>query len=527
MADYVTSRDSAFVFRIRRALEEFASEYGLNPSIKNRRTIFLFPGGLGSQLMRADLPYPQVPQGYEKVWLDGGVFEDAPHLEVLPGGVDTEQRFVIPDGCVDIPGPIRDLHPYTNFSQWCRDHAIDLFVFAWDWRRSVQDAADFFLKVFLPIFDVRFGGHTPHPLDYFSLIGHSAGGMVVKAILNSTADQYVQRVKKAITVATPFYGYGMQIHRYLQGDPLLSPTPIPRSTTVRIISSMPGGYEYLYLDHETYEANKVAFANDPEGYNLAAYPSMDKDDPTAVADPYDAQPDDNGRVRYPFHYGFDSSLLYRAKIQTRKLSSAFTDPAIAAKFYNIRGVQSRDGVVLNDTVVGQSWGRISPEFDPDTDPDSIDDKMGPGDSIEPAWTTRLLGLPDPASQVITIVGDDIHHATMMDVPKVQMKIAELIGLDPTVMRFRSENTERLAASRSEFNAFLDGMHQLMADRELPPERRKGVTSAYLRGFTPIQLQRFLARYYLDALKSPSQTSRPSRSSEPAPPQPAPAPRSER
>jgi hypothetical protein len=513
MADYVTSRDAACVFRIQTALEEFASQYGLNPSISNkRRTIFLFPGGLGSQLMRADQPFPHPPQCYEKVWLDGGDLldpaTDPPRLAMLPGGVDTEQRFVIPDGCVNIPGPFELVHPYANFRQWCRHYKIDLFIFGWDWRRSVQEAADFFLKIFLPMFDARFSGQTPHPLDHFSFVGHSAGGMVVKAILNSTADQYVQRVKRAISVATPFYGYGAQIHKYLKGESLV---PLAPSVTAKIISSLPGGYEYLYLDHETYQANKMAFVNDQDGYNLTGYPSMDRDDPTVVADPYDAQPDDNGMVRYPLHYGFESSLLYRGNVIARRVSSPFTDPAIAAKFFNIRGVQSENGQVVNNTVVSQTWGRISPDFDPDNDPDPIVDTMGPGDDTQPAWTTRLLGLP--ATQVITIVGDDINHPLMMELPTVQKEIAELLGLNPAVMKFKSGNMGQVAASRVEFNNFLDGMRKVTADQEQAPKRRKALKSQYLRRFKPEELQRFLARYYLDALKSPSQTTVPSRSPE--------------
>jgi pimeloyl-ACP methyl ester carboxylesterase len=500
MADYGTGRAAAYTLRLRTALEEFASQYGMNGEISNkRRTIFLFPGGLGSQLMRADQSFPHVPSLYDKVWLDAealvGDAPDATRLAMLPGGVDSEQKYVIADGCVNIPGPYDLVHPYATFSQWCLENNIDLFIFGWDWRRSVQDAADFFLKIFLPMFDARFGARTPHPLDHFSLVGHSAGGMVIKAILDATADQYVQRVQRAITVATPFYGYGAQIHQYLKGSSLV---PLLPSVTAKIVSSMPGGYEYLYLDHQTYRTNKDALANDQDGYDLAAYPSMDRDDPNLVADPYDAQPDDNGMVRYPLHHGFESSLLYRAKVVARRVSSPLTDPAIAGKFYNIRGVQ-----VVNNTVVSQTWGRISPDFDPDHDPDPIVDIKGPGDGTQPAWTTRLLGLP--AGHVFTIVGDDIKHQTMMQLPSIQKKIAELLGLDPTVMTFRSGNMEQFAASRAEYNSYLEGMRKMTADPKLTPERRKAGRLAHLRNFTAEQRQRLLARYYLDALKSPSQT----------------------
>jgi pimeloyl-ACP methyl ester carboxylesterase len=501
MSDYGTSRDSQYAFRLHDALEQFVSQYGANPS-RSRRTIFLFPGGLGSQLMRANKPHPQLPQYYEKSWLDCGILSgDGLNLSMLPGDVDFEEHYIVPEGCVDFVLA----RPYANFIQWCRNNWIDLFVFGWDWRRGVQDSAEFFLKVFMPMLDIRFAGHTPHPLDNFTLIGHSSGGMVVKMILNASDDQYVQRMKKAITVATPFYGYGGQPHRFLKGDPDLNWTePNGASVYTRVISSMPGMYEFLYLDYETYESNMDAFADDPEGYNLDAYPSLDKVNPAEVADPYDPQPDAQGRVRYPLHYGFDSTLLYKGKVESRKVSSAL-DPSIAAKLYNIRGVQSRDGNVLNNTVVGQSWERVLDSFDPDTDPDPIDDKLGPGDDTQPAWTTRFLGLPDPAHQVITIVDDAEHmHMMMMGNPKVQVKIAEMLELDPRALTFTREDMEGLVASRIELNKFLDELRERIAAKELTPERRKIMIAEYLRTFRPDELHKLFARAYLDALKSPSQ-----------------------
>jgi hypothetical protein len=109
---------------------------------------------------------------------------------------------------------------YAGFISWCHSSDIDLFVFGWDWRRSSEAAADFFLNRFLPAFDslATIAGCSPHPLDNFWPIGHSFGGMAVKQIVNQSANQYVQRMKRAITVGSPFYGYGGQVHRYFKGD---------------------------------------------------------------------------------------------------------------------------------------------------------------------------------------------------------------------------------------------------------------------------------------------------------------------
>jgi hypothetical protein len=328
--------------------------------------------------------------------------------------------------------------------------------------------------------------------------------MVVKMILNSSTNTYVQRLKKkAITVATPSYGYGGQVHRYFKGDPDLDKT-LPgtgASTYTKVISSLPGPYEYLFLDYQTYLNNAAAFKNDPEGYNLNAYPSLDKINAAEIADPYNPQPDAQGRVRYPAYYGFNSSYLSSGATQSRNLSSALP-PTMAAKFYNIRGVQSQNGAKLNGTVVSQLWQRVPPSFDPDTDPDPIEDQMGPGDGTQPAWTTRLLGLPN--NQIITIVKHGLEHMVMMNDPDVQAAIAALLGLDADEMTFMDEDMEKSVASRSDLDGFFRGLSERFDKKDLGPERRKIVITEYLRNFPPGELRRLFRRAYVDALKSPSQ-----------------------
>ena len=85
MTDYATRRDAAYVARLQPALEEFASQFGINAKSgqKDRRTVFLFPGGVGSQLMRSYQHYPDPPQSYEKVWFDLDYLLDGPRFELL------------------------------------------------------------------------------------------------------------------------------------------------------------------------------------------------------------------------------------------------------------------------------------------------------------------------------------------------------------------------------------------------------------------------------------------------------------
>ena len=53
MSAYGQGRDQEYLDRLDAPINDFVSRYNANPS-PDHKTIFLFPGGMGSQLMRAD-----------------------------------------------------------------------------------------------------------------------------------------------------------------------------------------------------------------------------------------------------------------------------------------------------------------------------------------------------------------------------------------------------------------------------------------------------------------------------------------
>src|SRR5262249_49533637 len=155
-----------------------------------RRTVFLFPGGMASQLLRASTPQSNgPPYSYNIVWLDCSdlLFGAAAHLQ-MQGDIDLDQQIIIPDGPVHFP----PLTPYDGFINWCAHNLIAYLISGWDWRRDLCLTADFFLDVFMPLFANRVANLNPNPLQRLSLVGHSFGGMLIKLILNRTANQHVQ-----------------------------------------------------------------------------------------------------------------------------------------------------------------------------------------------------------------------------------------------------------------------------------------------------------------------------------------------
>lgn len=414
---YQQERDAEQRDYINDAITDFISRYSGNLSNTHRKTVILFPGAMGSQFLRASTPQSDgPPYSYNIVWLDCSIiFGAGVHLQ-MQGDIDFDEQFIIPDGPVYFP----PLTPYQGFINWCDQQQIDYLIFGWDWRRDPSLTADFFLNVFMPLFKQRVAGLQPSPLQHLSLAGHSFGGMLIKLILNRTNNPYVQLFKSAVTVASPFYGCGGQLPHYFIGDPDLNPLYGNRTVT-RIISSLAAGYTLLFLDQNTYQRDGAKLMQDPH-YPLLRYPILDTINGTP-ADPYNPQTY-GAKVRYPQLYGFDWGMLGSGKAIYDQVA-ALLDPAINAKFFNIRGVTTKNGADVNKTVTHQTWGWIDPDFDPEDETNCpITDYLGPGDGTLPAWSTRFVHAP--AANVRTLRGDQIDHMFMMNNTQVLNELSTVI-----------------------------------------------------------------------------------------------------
>ena len=78
---YDQARDQEQLGKLEAAIGSFINRFNERPNHPNRQTIILFPGGLGSCLVRADIPYHNGAQGhifdYDTVWLDCSVLTGA------------------------------------------------------------------------------------------------------------------------------------------------------------------------------------------------------------------------------------------------------------------------------------------------------------------------------------------------------------------------------------------------------------------------------------------------------------------
>jgi hypothetical protein len=384
VSEYVAVRDREQLRIHELRLAQFVHQYR-----PGRRTIFLFVGGMGSNLYRARAPDDPF---YDRVWLGPGSFMgDALALRMRrdESGVhhDLDDRVIIADGLVKIGG----LSLYDRFARWCEASGFNLFVFAWDWRRRLEETVALFLA-FLPRFRQTLGAvWGVDPLRGFVLLGHSYGGLIVRLLLDEPSAE-MDELALAVAAATPFYGFGVIIRRWLQGDPYLN--LLGRREVIRTICSLPGCYPLAYLDEGTFRANEAAFAEDR--FPLRAYPSQDSGG--RAVDPYWPT-----AGQYPLDTVDHAELAHGGTIARRAAALSRR----ADKLVCIRGAGF-------DTIGSITWARskITPR-----------PPLVPGDGIQPAWGTRLAALPP--DQCFTIAGPD--HMFFMEHHQTQRALAGLLG----------------------------------------------------------------------------------------------------
>lgn len=425
---YAETRDSEQLRRIfQTAVPDFMWRYQSHQWAGRRRTLFLFPGGMAGQLLRAQTPYDDnlaTPQtfNYDTVWLTPitiippGALQLAMHHDPRdPPAVerDLDDRIIIADGVVNLLGAT----PYDLFTQWCELNELDWFIFSWDWRRRLEDTVALFLR-FLPQFrSAVISQCNADPLGDFVLVGHSFGGMIVNLLLHQ-ANSLLDTMTRAVTVAAPFYGYGGQIHRWFEGEQYLN-LGLGKTKVIETISSMPACYTLPYLDYmSTYGTYGAALGADPE-FPLPNYPSdFTASNPQQIADAFNPL-----QRQYPDNTGFDPNLVSDGR-QVFQLLALPPLPRYAGKFFNIRGVQTDNDGVLQNTVQGITWQLLAnPPHCPAVSPIDDDPRLGPGDDTQPAWSTRHAALP--STQWVNVKAA-IDHMFMMEYPETQLAIAGVL-----------------------------------------------------------------------------------------------------
>jgi hypothetical protein len=119
MSTYGQRRDDEYLNRLTSLgpISDFIKSYNGNLSPQHK-TIFLFPGGMGSQLLRATADFYHGPLFiYLPAWIDPLIWAGTAvnlQTQTPPDYDDYQQHFIVPNGCIDCP-PILHL---------CRIHQL-------------------------------------------------------------------------------------------------------------------------------------------------------------------------------------------------------------------------------------------------------------------------------------------------------------------------------------------------------------------------------------------------------------------
>ena len=505
---YAASRDHAQTDMLDVATKYFITRYKANLAMK-RMTVFLFPGGEGSKLYRAKKPYldggaPIQHFDFELNWLELDSFLGSAldlEMTMMSDGSyrDTENRIVVANGscslfCVD---------PYAGFRSWCEDMGIDWFTYGWDWRRPIEDAADFFVHRFLPRFQAAVIAECgTDPLADYVLIGHSFGGMVVTNLARRPA--LLANCCRAITVASPFYGYGGQIHRWFEGDDMFPLSPV--ADIIRTISSFPGCYALPYLSEDSFDVIESRISNGP--YALAHYPSTDPTNPKIDVDPFHPK-----ASQYPSNTGFSLDALAAGALTSKALGTPIDSP-LQARLTCIRGVVTDNAhQPVDGTPGGLTWRRLPPgPYSPDETP-LVDGPTVPGDGTLPAWTTALIG-----ADTIDISNPAVEHIFLLENAETQAQLAALLActpiagplgeLLPTAERPFEAASSRTdvaggssspMAERGELDRLLDELRSLRLTA-LSPQRQREAARAVIERRSVAELNALARRALADLLK---------------------------
>ena len=194
------------------------------------------------------------------------------------------------------------------------------------------------------------------PLTNFSLVGHSFGGMIVNLILRKGGNR-LDGMNRAITVATPFYGYGGQIHRWFEGVSLLNHLGENKIDIIKTLGSLPASYTLNWLGEDAFNSIREQLGRDL--FKIDSYPSRDR------ADPYNPpDPDQNGRVRYPARLGFSREELKNGLKVCTDLVGPLPDEL--AKSFSILGVFKNSARHLTRPLAAQAGISLIPISIPGT-----------------------------------------------------------------------------------------------------------------------------------------------------------------
>jgi pimeloyl-ACP methyl ester carboxylesterase len=215
--------------------------------VETRRPVIFIPGLMGSRLCRSNPDNPAEPT---LVWGDVGALQHFPPLQLKAGSADIKPCGVIREIVFlglftqEIYGPaLQHLHS-LGYSE-----GADLFVFDYDWRKSVFDNAKRLAK---------FVDEKIPQGQRADIVAHSMGGLIARvyAIKHDGA----ARIARLFSAGSPFLGSAKVYETAEQGWGVLNPVMGGLATFRRTMLSFPSIFELAPRYEDCCRSEGKAFA---------------------------------------------------------------------------------------------------------------------------------------------------------------------------------------------------------------------------------------------------------------------------
>ncbi|MDD5093451.1 MAG: alpha/beta hydrolase [Dehalococcoidia bacterium] len=307
-----------------------------------------------------------------------------------------------------------------GFDRVQKDNNPTLFVFAYDWRLSIEDNAE-------ALADYTAGIAQIYPQKKIDILAHSMGGLIARRFIIDNPG----KVNRLISIASPFLGSPKPLYQMLYGTTGVSFTDnvawgLFGDELKEMQAYYPGVHELMSTEgyftlgghpFNVLDYGKAGGRMDYQGEDVDFSSLMG---PGGIVEERFSLPSYNGKTPA------QSNRDFHAYSNGGNTQDDWSNDTTGVKYYHIIGVQNSGDTPLT---LQESYSITSPPI-----PGWRFVKYGPGDGTVPRLSAERIGvdgrsLNAPGAQFILFTdGDDnlLEHTGLVTNPAVQSKVLDIL-----------------------------------------------------------------------------------------------------
>jgi len=310
------------------------------PSAAARRPLILIPGLLGSRLCRDNPANPAEPI---LAWGSVGALPNFPSLRITGSGADDLKPCGILREIVFLGLLVQDVYApiVAHLQQIGYREGTDLFIFDYDWRRSVFDSAAQLEKFARD--------KIPDPSQRFDILAHSMGGLIAR--IYAVRHDGGTRLARLFSAGAPFQGSVKVYATVEKGWGALNPAMGGLPAFRRTMLSFPSTYELAprYGDCCDAGAGRAFAPGESDAWRALKWEGVDPAAMTDLKMAASRAAELRAIIESPLPAGIEDVLLIGVDQRTpQRVAFEAADKGAVAR---MRTSWQGDGTVLRDSAV--------------------------------------------------------------------------------------------------------------------------------------------------------------------------------